>query len=78
MIQHLTAIYDGRNLALEYPLNIPINSKIKVSINTGKIKDNPDMHLKRNFEKLIEHRNKIKPTIPKGIDLVSMADEVNQ
>jgi len=32
MVQHLTAIYDGHNLTLEHPLNVPINSKIKVFI----------------------------------------------
>ncbi len=78
MVQHLTAIYDGHNLTLEHPLNIPINTKIKVAIHIGKIKNKSDMHLKRDFESLIEFRNRINPIIPKGIDIISMADEVNQ
>ena len=32
MVQHLTAIYDGHNLTLEHPLNIPVNTRIKVAI----------------------------------------------
>ncbi len=32
MVQHITAIYDGHNLTLEHPLNIPVNSKIRISI----------------------------------------------
>ncbi len=80
MVQHFTAVYDGHNLTLEHPLNIPVNSKIKVSIHVEKIKNVPDsdIHLKRDFENLIEYRNRINSVIPKNIDIISMADEVNQ
>jgi len=31
MIREVTAIYDGHNLALENPLKIPVNTRLKIA-----------------------------------------------
>ncbi|HCE46311.1 MAG TPA: hypothetical protein DET40_22425 [Lentisphaeria bacterium] len=43
MIQQVTAIYDGQNLALEKPLRIPINTRLKIAFELPKRKSKGDV-----------------------------------
>jgi hypothetical protein len=43
MIQEVTAIYDGHNLALEKPLKIPVNTRLKIAFELPRKKDKGDV-----------------------------------
>lgn len=43
MIREVTAIYDGHNLALEKPLKIPVNTKLKIAFNLPRKKGKGDV-----------------------------------